>query len=59
MLQPHDFDVKEKSKHKFMVQSMITVKDAENLDSIVRAFHFDILVNNMNIMLMNNLHSLH
>lgn len=34
MLQPHDFDVKEKSKHKFMVQSMITVGNAENLENM-------------------------
>lgn len=40
MLQPHDFDVKEKSKHKFMVQSMIADGNVENLDNIVRAFYF-------------------
>ncbi|CAB3977122.1 vesicle-associated membrane -associated A isoform X2 [Paramuricea clavata] len=34
MLQPHDFDVKEKSKHKFMVQSMIAVGNTENLETI-------------------------
>ncbi|XP_028392256.1 LOW QUALITY PROTEIN: vesicle-associated membrane protein/synaptobrevin-binding protein-like [Dendronephthya gigantea] len=34
MLQPHDFDAKEKSKHKFMVQSMIAVGNTENLENI-------------------------
>ena len=40
MLQPHDFDAKEKSKHKFMVQSMIAVGNTENLENIVRKWPF-------------------
>ena len=38
MLQPCNLDAKEKSRHKFMVQSMIAVGNIEDLDGIVRAF---------------------
>lgn len=34
MLQPHDFDPKEKSKHKFMVQAIVADGDTENLEHI-------------------------
>ncbi len=40
MLQPHDFDVEEKSRHKFMVQYMVAVGNTENLENIVRTFLF-------------------
>ncbi|XP_046842246.1 vesicle-associated membrane protein-associated protein A-like isoform X2 [Xenia sp. Carnegie-2017] len=34
MLQPFDFDVKEKSRHKFMVQSIIILENTDNMDNI-------------------------
>ena len=35
MLQPLDSDVQDKSKHKFMVQSMYAPDDAEDVEALV------------------------
>lgn len=39
MLQPFDYDPNEKSKHKFMVQSMIAPPDMTDMEGVVSAFH--------------------
>lgn len=35
MLQPFDYDPNEKSKHKFMVQSMVAPYDMTDMESVV------------------------
>ena len=40
MLQPFEYDPKEKSKHKFMVQTMFAPDDASDQDNMVSSTHF-------------------
>lgn len=39
MLQPFDYDPNEKSKHKFMVQSMLAPHDMTDMEGVVSAPH--------------------
>lgn len=57
MLQPFDYDPNEKSKHKFMVQSMIAPPDMTDMEGVVRVFHlllFVFLCQMVHILLGNN-----
>lgn len=40
MLQPFDYDPNEKSKHKFMVQSMFAPTDTSDMEAVVSTEHF-------------------
>lgn len=39
MLQPFDYDPNEKSKHKFMVQSMLAPPDMTDMEGVVSVSH--------------------
>lgn len=39
MLQPFDYDPNEKSKHKFMVQSMLAPPDMTDMEGVVSLSH--------------------
>lgn len=40
MLQPFDYDPNEKSKHKFMVQTIFAPPNVSDMDALVRVFFF-------------------
>jgi len=40
MLQPFDYDPNEKSKHKFMVQTIFAPPNVTDMDSLVSGFFF-------------------
>lgn len=46
MLQPFDYDPNEKSKHKFMVQSMFAPADTSDMEAVVstECFFFSVIV---------------
>lgn len=49
MLQPFDYDPNEKSKHKFMVQSMLAPYDMTDMEGVVStwAYYFALLLENL------------
>lgn len=40
MLQPFDYDPNEKSKHKFMVQTLFAPPNVSDMDSLVSEYFF-------------------
>ena len=44
MLQPLEADAQDKSKHKFMVQSMYASDDAEDVEQLVIKFFFKFVI---------------
>lgn len=48
MLQPFDYDPNEKSKHKFMVQSMFAPPDTSDMEAVVSTecfLFFSVIIN--------------
>ena len=43
MLQPFDYDPNEKSKHKFMVQTIFAPANVTDMDALVSCFSFLLL----------------